>query len=33
MKGLTLNCTNRKIEAYDFVWKGLKVGPNTFMLM
>jgi hypothetical protein len=25
MKGLTLNCMDRKIEAYELVRKGLKV--------
>jgi peptide alpha-N-acetyltransferase len=33
MKGLTLNCMDRKTEAYDLVRKGLKVGPRTFMLL
>jgi peptide alpha-N-acetyltransferase len=33
MKGLTLNCMDRKTEAYDLVRKGLKVGSRTFMVL
>lgn len=32
MKGLTLNCVDRKSEAYELVRLGLKVDLNNFLL-
>lgn len=31
MKGLTLNCLDRKAEAYDYVRRGLKADLRSYM--